>query len=159
MYGIFPTADGWIAIVGVVGPARTTFFEMIGRPDLSDQFSQIFYWNEDKAALFPILDELFRTRTTDEWCALLDGAGLRHAPVRDHAAVVADPAAWANGFFAKVDGPTGEETVVAAPVRFSDTAARSPAGAPELGQHTEEVLLELGYSWEDIAALSAEGAI
>ena len=52
----------------------------------------------------------------------------------------------------------GEVDVVASPVRFSDTPAGLPATAPELGQHTEEILLELGYTWDDIAALGAGGA-
>ena len=68
--------------------------------------------------------------------------------------VVADPAAWANGYFATVEGPEGRsDGVVAAPVRFSDTPAQPSAVAPELGQHTEEVLLELDFSWEEIGAL------
>src|SRR5436189_4321425 len=56
LYGIFPTADGWIAIVGVVGPARAVFYETIGRPDLTDRFPQLLYWDEEKAEIFPILD-------------------------------------------------------------------------------------------------------
>ena len=49
--------------------------------------------------------------------------------------------------------------MVAAPVRFSATPAEVRADLPELGQHTEEVLLELGYTWDDIGELSAAGAI
>ena len=159
IYGIFPTADGWIAVVGIVASLRPTFFDVIGRPDLHEKFPELFYWEHDKAALFPELDAAFATATTAEWCARMAAAGLRHAPVRDHAEVVADPMAWEQGFFATVDGPDGPTDVVAAPVRFSDTPAQSPAFAPELGQHTEEVLLELGYEWEDIARLRDSGAI
>jgi crotonobetainyl-CoA:carnitine CoA-transferase CaiB-like acyl-CoA transferase len=153
LYGIFPTADGWIAVVGVAGPARTTFFETLGRPELSEQFPQPLYWEDDKARLFPILDKVFVTRTTAVWSEILAAAGLRFAPVRDHAQVVADPDVWANGYLTEVvdeNDPGHPVRVVAGPVRFSDTPAASPALAPELGQHTEEVLLELGYSWDDI---------
>jgi crotonobetainyl-CoA:carnitine CoA-transferase CaiB-like acyl-CoA transferase len=159
IYGIFPTADGWIAIVGIVGSVRPRFFELIGRADLNDRFPQVFYFAEDRAALFPELDAAFATATTAEWCKRLSDAGLRYAPVRTHADVVADPGAWANGFFATVDGPDGPTDVVAAPVSFSATPAKSPAFAPELGQHTEEVLLELGYEWEEIARLRDVNAI
>jgi crotonobetainyl-CoA:carnitine CoA-transferase CaiB-like acyl-CoA transferase len=150
LYGIFPTADGWIAIVGVVGSARDLFYTTIGRPDLIEKMSSLMYWDPEKAELYPILDEVFRTQTTKEWCERLGAVGLRFAPVRNHAEVIADPSVWDNGYFATVD----DTRVVAAPVRFSDTPAAPPALAPELGQHTEEILLELGYDWVGITQLS-----
>src|SRR5262249_9159602 len=103
-------------------------------------------------ALFPLIDEVFATRPTAEWCELLDANGIRCAPVRDHSAVVEDPNVWANGYLTTVDGTT----IVAPPVRFSETPADPARGALELGQHIEEILLELGFSWDDIAALSHE---
>jgi crotonobetainyl-CoA:carnitine CoA-transferase CaiB-like acyl-CoA transferase len=155
LYAIFRTADGWIAVVGVVGPTREKFFELVGRPELTEQFAQPLYWEAEKAALFPLLDEAFATATTAEWCERLREAGIRHAPVRDHGEVVADPNVWANGYLVNVDGTD----VVAAPVAFSATPAKPPATAPELGQHTEEVLLDLGYTWEDITRLQDASAI
>jgi len=89
----------------------------------------------------------------------LRAAGLRFALVRDHAEVVADPASWANGYFAKAVDNGTEHTLVTSPVRFSTTPARFSAMVAELGQHTEEVLLELGYSWDDIGQLRDEGVI
>ena len=159
LYGIFRTADGWIAIVGVVGSARDLFFETIGRADLAARFPQLLYWNDEKAELFPLLDETFSTKPTAHWAELLRAAGLRFALVRDHAEVVADPASWANGYFAKAVDNGTEHTLVTSPVRFSTTPARFSAMVAELGQHTEEVLLELGYSWDDIGQLRDEGVI
>jgi formyl-CoA transferase/CoA:oxalate CoA-transferase len=162
LYGIFPTADGWIAVVGVVGAARRVFYETIGRPDLIERFAQPMYFAPEKAQLWPILDLVFAARPTAEWCQILGAAGLRYAPVRDHAQVVADPAIWENGYLIEVDDPaepTGRVRVVNTPVRFSATPSSPGVRAPELGQHTEEVLLEAGYSWEEIAALSEAGAI
>jgi len=155
LYGIFPTADGWVAVVGIVGPQRETFFNVVGHPELHERFSQFYYFEEHKAELFPILDKAFAKATTAEWCARLAAAGLRHAPVRDHLEVLADPDSWANGWFATVDG----EDVVAVPITFSATPGAAPALAPELGQHTEEVLLELGYGWDEIGSLGDKGAI
>ena len=100
IYGVFPTADGWIAIVGTAGPARDVFYRTIGRPDLIERFPTLLYFEEDKAALWPILDEVFATKPTAEWCTLLGAAGLRFAPVRDHAEVAADAGVRANGYIA-----------------------------------------------------------
>jgi crotonobetainyl-CoA:carnitine CoA-transferase CaiB-like acyl-CoA transferase len=159
LYGIFPTSDGWIAIVGVVGPARALFYETIGRPDLIERFPQLLYWAAEKAQVFPILESVFRTRSTAEWSRVLGAAGLRYAPVRTHPEVVADDGAWVNGYLASVDGPEGAMTVPCVPVRFSSTPGVAPAAAPELGQHTEEVLLEAGFTWDEIAGLQSAGAL
>ena len=162
IYGVFPTSDGWIAIVGVVGPARDLFYETIGRPDLIAQFDELLYFEEDRDALWPILDEVFAQKPTTEWCRLLGDAGLRFAPVRDHAEVAADPGVRANGYITEVPGSaegTAQQEVVRAPVRFAGTVLPAFTQVPELGQHTEEVLLENGYSWDDIGVLSADGTI
>lgn len=159
LYGIFRTADGWIAVVGIVGSIRQEFYRLVGRPELAEAFPQPLYSEQDKAELFPVLDEAFAERTTSEWCALLAAAGMRHAPVRDHSQVVADPGAWENGYLVEVAGGDGETAVPGSPVRFSDTPARAVAELPELGQHTEEVLLEAGYTWEQISELSSSGVI
>jgi crotonobetainyl-CoA:carnitine CoA-transferase CaiB-like acyl-CoA transferase len=155
LYGIFMTADGWIAVVGVVGPLRDTFFKLIERPEYTERFAQPLYWEEEKAELFPLIDDAMRTATTADWCERLSAAGIRYAPVREHDDVIADRNNWTNGYFATVDGVD----VVASPVGFSETPAQSSAHAPELGQHTEEVLLEIGYSWDDITRLQDAGAI
>jgi CoA:oxalate CoA-transferase len=162
IYGVFQTADGWIAIVGTAGPARDLFYRTIGRPDLIERFPGLLYFEDDKAALWPILDEVFATKPTAEWCELLGAAGLRFAPVRNHAEVAADPGVRANGYITGVEDTKQSGTVtevVRAPVRFSDALPPARTRPPELGEHTEEVLLESGYSWDDIAELSTEGAI
>jgi crotonobetainyl-CoA:carnitine CoA-transferase CaiB-like acyl-CoA transferase len=161
IYGIFPTLDGWLAVVGTAWPARDVFYRTIGRPDLIDRFPHLMYFEDDKAALWPILDQVFATKSTAEWCALLGAAGVRFAPVRDHAAVAADPGVMVNDYITNIedpDSPGSDLRVVRAPVRFSEPAPPVRTRVPELGQHTEEVLLEIGYSWDDIASLSSDGA-
>jgi CoA:oxalate CoA-transferase len=162
VYGMFPTEDGWLAIIGVAGPARDLFYRTIGRPDLIDRFDQLLYFPDDKAELWPILDEVFASKTTEEWCDLLGAAGLRFAPVRDHAEVAADPGVRANGYIAPLadpEDPDATTLAVRTPVRFSHGLAPLRSHLPELGEHTEEVLLEAGFTWDDITALSEAGAI
>ncbi len=156
IYGVFPTSDGWLAMVGVAGPDRTRFYAVIGRPELVDRFPQPMYFGDTKREVFAELNVTFRTRSTAAWSELFTEHGLRHAPVRDHAAVVADPGVWENGYLVRT---AAGDPMVASAVRFSDTPARTGEVAPELGQHTEEVLLEADLTWDDIAALRIAGAI
>jgi crotonobetainyl-CoA:carnitine CoA-transferase CaiB-like acyl-CoA transferase len=157
LYGIMPTADGWIAIVGVVGPQRAVFYDAIGRPDLSTdpRFDALLFTKQQKAELFEILAEVFAERTTAEWCEVLGRIGVRYAPVRSYAEVADDPHVWANGYLAEADG----ERVVGTPIRLSDTPARVGGPPPELGADTFEVLSGAGYSPDEIAELYASGAI
>jgi crotonobetainyl-CoA:carnitine CoA-transferase CaiB-like acyl-CoA transferase len=162
IYGIFPTADGWLAVVGVVPPDRPEFYAVIGRPELSDdpRFTHPLLIGAQKAELFAELDVTFRQRTTAEWCETLGRTKFRHAPVRDLAEAAADPQAWANGYLRKgADADGVERTIVGTPISFSESGVDPGGPPPETGQHTEEVLLEVGYTWEEIAALSDAGAI
>jgi crotonobetainyl-CoA:carnitine CoA-transferase CaiB-like acyl-CoA transferase len=157
LYGIMPTADGWIAIVGVTGPSRPTFYEAIGRPDLTDdpRFASLILTKEQKAGLFAELAEVFVARTTAEWSEILRAAGQRYAPVRTYAEVADDPQVWVNGYLADVDG----ERVVGTPIRLSDTPAVVGAPAPELGADTMDALLDAGLTSEEIAELFASGVL
>jgi len=74
--------------------------------------------------------------------------------------VVNDPQALANDFFTEVVHPSGRKIrLIASPAKFSRTPASIRTTAPELGQHTEEVLLEIGYSWKDLGDLKEKGVI
>ncbi len=158
IYGIFPTSDGWIAVVGVTPRHKPAFYAAIGRPELlhDERFAAPLLSHGDKAALFAELAGTFSGRTTAEWCTVLAAAGQRFAPVRDYEQVAADPQVWANGYLT-ADG-TGA-SIVGVPIGLSDTPASVGADPPELGQHTEEILLEHGFSWDDIAELRDTGAI
>ncbi len=156
-----PTADGYIQLVGVPQQMWPGFARCIGRDDLVDdpRFNTLLYAPADLVELCHIVDEIFPTRTTAEWCERLAAAGQRFSPVRAYPEVVADPGARANGYFVEVDHPErGRCLVVGHPIRMSETPTVAGVVAPELGQHTEEVLLEAGFSWEDLELLRAEGA-
>jgi crotonobetainyl-CoA:carnitine CoA-transferase CaiB-like acyl-CoA transferase len=162
IYGIVPTADGAIAIVGIGIEERPNFFALIGAPELSEdaRFSEFFVSGAVQAELFEKLGKQFIIRTTDEWTTILDGADMRWARVRTRSEVADDPAVYANGYLQRVNHPEwGELALASAPVHLSETPTVELGPNPELGQHTEEILIELGRSWDDIAALRETGAI
>ena len=161
-YGILPTADGAIAIIGVLPDKREEFYQAVGLPELfSDpRFEPQFLGTPMRKELFAILGEAFKTKTTDEWVEILAAIPVRYAPVQDYAQAAADPEVIANEYIVELDHPGGGTVkVVGQPIKLSDTPAVPSAQAPELGQHTEEILLELGYEWDQIAALGDAGAI
>lgn len=162
IYGIVPTADGAIALVGIGPGLRDTLFALLGVPELSidDRFIQPLVAAEDRDDLFSALGAATRSRTTAEWGELFDESGIRWAPVRSRTEVSDDPASYENGWLYRTRHPEwGEVTMVGNPIRLSDTPIRPGGEVPELGQHTEEILLELGRTWDDIAALRESGTI
>lgn len=162
IYGVFPTEDGQIAVVGVTGDKREAFYEAIGRPDLSGEarLAVPLFPMEDKLWLFDQLAEAFRARTTAEWCDVLRAIEVRYAPVRTYAEAAQDPQMWENGYLARHTDEDGtESTVVGNPIWFSETPARVGGPAPQLGAHTTDVLAELGYDWDEIATFLADEVV
>jgi crotonobetainyl-CoA:carnitine CoA-transferase CaiB-like acyl-CoA transferase len=138
------------------------FCQAIEREDLEtdERFATIHSRGRHSAALIALLDDIFATRTLAEWAAAFDRFDLVWGPVQTVADVVRDPQARALGAFEKVAHRTGDDVeLVRTPVEFGASPARIKHGAPELGEHTEQVLLEIGYTWEQIAALKEKGAI
>lgn len=162
IYGVFPTADGHIAIVGVTPDKKDQFWSLLGRPDLAsiERFDEAWLAPEIKAELFVELEDAFSKQSSAYWEDKLRAAEIRYSPVRDYAAVAADEGAYVNGYLQRVSHPEwGDITMPGNPIRMSDTPTTAGVVAPELGEHTEEVLLEVGYSWEDIATFRDANAI
>jgi crotonobetainyl-CoA:carnitine CoA-transferase CaiB-like acyl-CoA transferase len=108
------------------------------------------------AELIAILDGIFASRTSAEWMQRLDAGGdFIFSIVNSVSDLPADPQIRANGLIAQVEHPShGVLEMLNLPVRFSETPSRIRGGAPEFGQHTEQILVEeLGYSWEEVSAL------
>ncbi len=96
----------------------------------------------------------------EEWRVRLNEKRLLWGPVQSLPEVIADCQARANDFFVPFDYPTyGRIELVANPIKLSKTPATIRMPAPQLGQHTEEILLEHGYTWEDIERFKEQGAI
>ncbi len=159
----FPTKDGYIVVAGVRD--WQLFCAKLDRPDL--MFDERFQTNESRtehqAELEPILEEVFRQKTTAEWLAELEEEVALVAPVNTIDRIIADPHVQARGSILDLPLPgglAGSLKVPAPPPRFSETPARVDRPAPRLGEHTAEVLTRLaGLTPEDIERLAAEGVI
>jgi len=160
--GRYTTKDNRVITFVALQPDRYwgKFCRALGLEELENdpRFNTIEGREENNSILYPILDEAFAGKTLDEWKPLLKGIPYAvHQSLRE---VINDPQARANDFFTAYDHPThGRLEVLANPVMLSETPATMRMAAPEFGQHTEEVLLEYGYTWEDIARLKEQGII
>lgn len=162
LYGIFATSDGYIAIAGCPDHLWPGMVRAVERPDLHDnpRFGSYFTTPEIRAELREVFGEIFATRTTAEWTERLAAEEQRFAPVREHPEVVADPQTAANDYIVEVDHPDwGPTQMVGCPITLSDTPTRWGTEVAELGQHTEEVLVEFGFSWDEIGQLRDAGAL
>jgi crotonobetainyl-CoA:carnitine CoA-transferase CaiB-like acyl-CoA transferase len=113
---------------------------------------------ENRTELYRILKEIFLSKTLAEWRPLL--TFMPNATIQTMLEAVNDPQARANGMFITTDHPVhGKLEVIANPVNLSKTPASYRLPAPEFSQHTEEVLLESGYTWDDIAGFKERGVI
>lgn len=115
----------------------------------------------NRVELVRILDETFAQKTYAQWERVLRESGdFIFAPVQRLSELKDDPQVIANGYIAEVDHPVlGRVRLADHPVRYSGTPHRIRRVAPELGEHTEEVLLGLGYSWADMERLRDQGVI
>jgi crotonobetainyl-CoA:carnitine CoA-transferase CaiB-like acyl-CoA transferase len=137
------------------------FCRHVERPELIDdpRFKDAAARYENRRACVGVLDEVFASRPFAEWRSRLSTLEGVWAPMQTVREVHDDPQSVANGYLPVVASAEGIEfTLVANPVQFDET---SPAlsHAPDHGQHTEEVLLELGLTWPEIAAHKESGAI
>jgi crotonobetainyl-CoA:carnitine CoA-transferase CaiB-like acyl-CoA transferase len=124
------------------------------------RFNSIEARHDNCKELVAILDERFATKTRDEWMKIFKNENVICTPVQSAREVFDDPQALANNYIIEVEHPVwGKIKMIGFPWTFHETPASVRREAPELGQHTEEILLELGYSWEDITRLKDEGVI
>ena len=106
---------------------------------------------------------MFKKKTRDEWIKSLNekGGGIAYSIVNEPKDLQSDPQILENDYIMETEHPVlGKTKVIGCPIKFSQTAAEPGSYAPNFGQNTEEVLLELcNYSWEDIEKLKDEEVI
>lgn len=161
-YQAFQTADGWIT----VGAANQANWEkLLGVLDAAElQDDPRFAQNADRMHHLPELVEAltphFQQHGTDYWLERLAAAGMPAGPILSIAEMHRDPQTLARDMVVEVPhSRLGRVKTLGHPVKYTATPAQVQRGAPLLGEHTREVLGELGYSRDVIATLVAEGVV
>ena len=136
------------------------FMTAAGHPELADD--PRFYPQTNLQAnldeFYAFMVELMATRTLEEWCALMDANDLPYAIAQTWDQLLVDKQAWASGCFYEMEYETGNKrTMVRTPVVFEETPEAPYNRGPYLGEQTEEILKNLGYTDEQVAAMIAAG--
>jgi len=161
-YEAFETSDGWITLGASSEDTWRRLPPVIGRPELLDD--PRFTLNKDRMAhreaLVSELTDAFEQRSTRDWLERLEEAGVPAGPVLSIGEMLAHPQTLARGMVVETEhGRLGKIETLGFPVKFSDTPASVRHAAPTLGEHTREVLVELGFGADRIDELLRAGTI
>ncbi len=161
VWGAYKTADGYLCLAGVDDGRWPRFCRILGIEHLEkapgfDNIGRNVHGDKVRAEL----EKIFPTRTTAEWLTELNAADILVTEVADYKSVLNSEQARVNGYIRELDHPTaGKVKIAGNPLIFNGEIESTATMPPELGQHTEEVLLELGYGWEDIERMRNEGVL
>jgi crotonobetainyl-CoA:carnitine CoA-transferase CaiB-like acyl-CoA transferase len=159
---IYETKDGHMSVAVMSDAQWAALAQAVEKPEWLDdpRFKTMALRDLNIDDRLALTQSVLATRTTAEWLALLEPAGVPCAPVLTRKEVVRHPQTLANDVLVEYDHPVAgrlRQTRTAA--RFERTPAAHRFGAPTLGQHTDEILREAGLADADIAALRAGGIV
>jgi crotonobetainyl-CoA:carnitine CoA-transferase CaiB-like acyl-CoA transferase len=162
MYTSYKCKDRWCMMCHPTQEYWAPFCRAIGKPEWIDDPRYATMQNREQHAeeLVALLDTVMAAKTWAEWEVSFRANDLIVSGNQTIAEILKDDQAIENNFYTDIEHPVaGTARLLNSPIQFSDTPAEIKWAAPQLGAHTEEVLLENGYSWEDIQKLKDEGVI
>lgn len=155
-YGAFKTSDGYLTLAF---PPLKALGEVLGEDSFLDMEDEDAGWR-CRDEIFAKTAEHLATRPTRHWLDTFASVGIWAGPVYGYAELLDDPQIKHNGTFVTYDHPTeGRVTVPGFPYRFSATPPRIDRGAPLAGEHTREILAEIGLDETSIGALFDRGVV
>jgi formyl-CoA transferase len=160
--GVFKTADGHMNIAASGQHMYRRLCEALDVKPLIDdpRFKTPQDRSKNRVACNEELEKATATKTSAEWVEILNKAGVPCGPILNVKEVFEDEQVRALGLSVKIRHPRlGEQEVQNLPVTLSRTPGAVRTASPDLGEHTDQVLAELGYSREEIAALHRDGAV
>jgi len=159
LYGVYEAADGRFVTLAALRPTScSALFEELGRPELANE---VLEGTADETAMAQFLRETFAQAPAGEWIARLGGRGVEIEPVATAEEAFGDPQLLARGMIVETSHPEwGPHRQIASPlVREADEDWSQPGPAPAIGEQTEQILAELGYSEDVIERLREQKVV
>ena len=161
---VYPTKDKWCYFyVPNSQKFWSKFCQALGMKELEDdpRFNTSENRSDNSSQLISILDSVLTTKSAVEWVKRYHEEGLLIMPVNSFEDLSRDPGAWENQYLVEIDDPRWERRKTTGLVaQLSKTPGETGIFGPELGQHNEEILIDLlGYTWDQIVSLKDEGVI
>jgi alpha-methylacyl-CoA racemase len=155
-YNTYECSDGrWFSLGSIEPHFYAALCNVLGTTEYLEQ--------QHDASIYPEMRErwagIFRTKTADEWMAIMSQHDICAAPVMEMDRAASDPHNTARGMVIEVDSPIGKVKHIGVGAKLSDTPGKVRSTSPLLGQHTDEILAGLGYDAAKIASLRESGAV